>query len=179
MKRQDAPIRTPCSADWNAMQGDAKSRFCGQCAKDVHNLSEMTEAEARAVVAQPKVCVRYRVDPRTQRIQHRAPQRFMLRVAAAATLSAGLAMPAVASISEDTGEISVLANLWDSLSDLLDGDEDFGEVQGGIEFEPVPETVEELPLDPEDLPMMGGIMREPPPPVVEVELGEVAPPTTP
>src|SRR6516162_8887116 len=37
-------VASPCPADWNAMQGDDRVRFCGQCEKNVYNLSAMTHA---------------------------------------------------------------------------------------------------------------------------------------
>jgi hypothetical protein len=53
-------INDPCPADWRGMSGDNKRRFCGQCKKHVHNLSEMTEAEAkRLLCAKKDLCVRY------------------------------------------------------------------------------------------------------------------------
>lgn len=43
-------IASPCKASWDAMAGDDKTRHCGQCDKDVHDLSAMTRAEAEALV---------------------------------------------------------------------------------------------------------------------------------
>jgi hypothetical protein len=34
-------IATPCPASWEAMTGDDRSRFCGQCRLNVYNLSAM------------------------------------------------------------------------------------------------------------------------------------------
>ena len=53
-------IASPCNESWDAMVGDARTRFCPKCEKNVHNLSEMARAEAEAFlqsVAGP-VCVR-------------------------------------------------------------------------------------------------------------------------
>ncbi len=55
-------VRTPCRENWNAMSGDDKRRFCGSCSKHVHHLSELTEAEATALVKQPGICGRFRQD---------------------------------------------------------------------------------------------------------------------
>jgi hypothetical protein len=54
-------IATPCSADWNEMKGDDRSRFCGHCSLNVYNLSEMSRTEAQAFVeqAEGRVCVRF------------------------------------------------------------------------------------------------------------------------
>jgi hypothetical protein len=47
---EDIRIASPCSADWKQMVGDHKSRFCGQCEKNVYNLSAMTREEAELLV---------------------------------------------------------------------------------------------------------------------------------
>jgi hypothetical protein len=54
-------VAAPCTADWNAMTGDERMRACGQCNKNVYNLSNMTrdEAEALIVAKEGKLCVRY------------------------------------------------------------------------------------------------------------------------
>lgn len=55
-------IASPCTADWNAMTGDARSRFCGQCRLHVHDLSAMTTVEAEALLlaaGKGRLCVRF------------------------------------------------------------------------------------------------------------------------
>lgn len=54
-------VAAPCTADWNAMQGDERVRECAKCAKRVFNLSNMTrdEAEALIVAKEGRLCVRY------------------------------------------------------------------------------------------------------------------------
>lgn len=42
----DISIATPCSADWAAMDGDDRKRFCGACQKNVYNITAMTESAA-------------------------------------------------------------------------------------------------------------------------------------
>ena len=53
-------IASPCSADWSAMQGDDKSRYCGKCEKNVYNLSAMTREEADLLMLEREgeLCVR-------------------------------------------------------------------------------------------------------------------------
>ena len=53
-------IPRPCPADWDAMRGDAQSRFCDHCQHHVYNLSEMTRAAAEALIIekQGKLCGR-------------------------------------------------------------------------------------------------------------------------
>ncbi len=54
-------IATPCHASWDAMTGDARSRFCGECERHVYNLSGMTRADAEALIQEKegKLCVRF------------------------------------------------------------------------------------------------------------------------
>ena len=57
----DVRVASPCGAAWSAMGGDERSRMCGACAQRVYNLSAMTGAEARALIAanQGDLCVRF------------------------------------------------------------------------------------------------------------------------
>jgi len=62
MRNTELPIANPCTADWTTMTLADRGRFCGQCRKVVRELAQMTEAEARAMLASPPtegLCVRY------------------------------------------------------------------------------------------------------------------------
>jgi hypothetical protein len=66
MARFDSPldnikIASPCSADWNEMQGNERKRFCGECKLNVYNLSGMTKYDAENLlrVSEGRLCVRY------------------------------------------------------------------------------------------------------------------------
>jgi hypothetical protein len=66
MERFDNPlenikIASPCSADWNAMTGNERRRFCGECKLNVYNLSGMTRYDAENLlrVSEGRLCVRY------------------------------------------------------------------------------------------------------------------------
>jgi hypothetical protein len=54
-------VASPCSADWSKMTGDERVRHCGDCKKNVYNLSEMSreEAETLIIAKEGKLCVRY------------------------------------------------------------------------------------------------------------------------
>jgi uncharacterized protein YhaN len=54
-------IAAPCKAGWENMVGDDKVRFCGLCEKNVYNLSELTRAEAEALILEKEgdLCGRY------------------------------------------------------------------------------------------------------------------------
>ena len=64
-KANDIGIQTPCHLDWTKMTPAQGGRFCGDCKKVVRDLSKMSEAEARALVAKERyegLCVRMLVD---------------------------------------------------------------------------------------------------------------------
>jgi hypothetical protein len=54
-------IASPCSADWEAMIGNNRQRYCGECKLNVYNLSGMSRREAENLLMQSegRVCVRY------------------------------------------------------------------------------------------------------------------------
>ena len=54
-------IASPCSANWEEMQGDDKVRFCGDCQRNVFNLSGVSRAEAEELVKnrEGRLCVRF------------------------------------------------------------------------------------------------------------------------
>jgi hypothetical protein len=66
MARFDNPldqvrVAAPCKADWEQMIGNERARFCGQCNRNVYNLSSMTRSEAEHLIAgnEGRLCVRF------------------------------------------------------------------------------------------------------------------------
>ncbi|MEZ4450927.1 MAG: hypothetical protein R3B09_15710 [Nannocystaceae bacterium] len=62
----DVRIQNPCHEDWSAMDGRGARRFCESCERHVHDLSAMSEDEARDLVGEAarsgeRICVRYSV----------------------------------------------------------------------------------------------------------------------
>ena len=53
-------IASPCPASWHAMRGDDRVRFCDSCSKSVYNLSDLTAAEATALIRESEggLCLR-------------------------------------------------------------------------------------------------------------------------
>lgn len=87
MRRESLPIAQPCNADWERMDGDGAVRFCRRCEQQVHDLSAMTEAEARAFLARGgQPCIRYTHD--AGRVRFERPG-LLPRLAAAAALAFG------------------------------------------------------------------------------------------
>ena len=89
-------ITAPCDVDWDSMSGDDRKRYCGLCKLNVYNLSEMSSAEAEALVSgsEGRLCARFARRPdgtvATQDcvpIRRRIARRMRrLRAAAAAVL---------------------------------------------------------------------------------------------
>ena len=57
---ENVKIAKPCPANWDAMTGYERVRFCGQCKLHVYNLSGMTRDEAENLLTKTEgsVCVR-------------------------------------------------------------------------------------------------------------------------
>jgi hypothetical protein len=54
-------MTTPCSTDWESMEGDARVRRCPSCEKNVYNVSLMSRREVARLVGrtgQPLPCIR-------------------------------------------------------------------------------------------------------------------------
>ena len=54
-------IASPCKANWEAMYGNERHRFCGECKLNVYNLSGMTQREAENLILQTegRLCVKF------------------------------------------------------------------------------------------------------------------------
>jgi hypothetical protein len=104
-------VQSPCSESWNEMRGGEQIRFCSHCAKDVHNLSEMTRKQARKIVAASNgsICVRYarRPDGRIQTIKNTLHQITGRAGIAAGVLGTSLS---VSTLAYAQGEIRVNPN---------------------------------------------------------------------
>jgi hypothetical protein len=57
----DISVASPCTANWDEMIGDDHARFCGQCEKNVYNLSALTAEAAMNLIREKegKLCGRY------------------------------------------------------------------------------------------------------------------------
>jgi hypothetical protein len=55
-----AHVATPCSADWERMEGDEKKRLCAQCNLHVYNVKALTRREAETLIARTegRLCMR-------------------------------------------------------------------------------------------------------------------------
>jgi hypothetical protein len=93
-------VASPCTADWTQMTGDERARHCNKCDKQVFDLSEMTRAQAEALIVEKhgKLCARYyrRSDGTILTSDCRigvvaARKRKIIAVASLAMISAGVA----------------------------------------------------------------------------------------
>lgn len=180
MRAVDLPIPEPCDADWGAMRVvGATTRHCDHCDKAVHDLSAMSDGEARSLLANERVCVRFYSDERGQ-VMHRPPVRYryegrqrvrlsLPRLARRLGLALGLGSmtgPALAgSAVEAPADPETGWNLWavERLDELLHGV--FGPIEevhrGQVSYKPAPPPIRPMPT-----------MGEPPPmaPTVDVSV---------
>lgn len=60
MRASDIPIPKPCHEDWDAMRIEDRKRYCERCREHVHDLSALSESEARALLrSRTDMCVSY------------------------------------------------------------------------------------------------------------------------
>lgn len=54
-------VASPCTVSWSSMKGDDSVRFCGQCEKNVYNLSSMSLDEISGLLERKegRTCVRF------------------------------------------------------------------------------------------------------------------------
>ncbi len=71
-------VASPCNARWNDMDGDERARFCGQCSKNVFNLSAMTRAQIETLVREKegKFCGRFYRRPDGRMLTADCPSRL-------------------------------------------------------------------------------------------------------
>ncbi len=57
---QQLRIASPCTASWEGMVGDDRSRFCGQCKLNVYNFASMTQNEIEQLILhkEGRLCAR-------------------------------------------------------------------------------------------------------------------------
>jgi hypothetical protein len=116
-------VSSPCSQDWDSMAGNDRVRFCEHCSLHVHNISQMTRAEALRVVenSHGRICIRYHRDPNGEVITKSAPPRLyqvrrrVSRVAASAfsaTLSFSAAVAQSPTAPQPSLKPVVQADRW-------------------------------------------------------------------
>jgi len=172
MDSSKLPITGPCPIDLDAIGYDRGSKVghCGHCDKSVHNLSTMTEKDARAFLrerAGEKICVTYARDPdgvvqfRTARKPDVVPL-ARLRRSATAAAGVGLAAALAACTPHDGGREHVVGEMRaPNPVEVPAG----GMVAPELEDDPEPEPCEKGKQDDdrEPLEMVEGEIEAPPP----------------
>lgn len=178
-------IAAPCTADWKQMTGDERVRHCGDCKKNVYNLSGMTRDEAEALLIERNgdLCVRYyqRHDGTilladcTIGVKRRRRHRW-LAAGAAGLLGIGVG-GALASRHKPTcvtmGAVALPPQAVDNVVpsyELPPPPVEGVHVQGGLGPEPSPAPVMGMPLPPPPRVKMG----TPPAPVTTIKMGKPA-----
>lgn len=96
-------ITNPCHDNWDAMSGDARSRFCERCETRVVNLSSMTPSEVDDLdtSGEERLCVRFVARAEGMPILRSLPRRSFLRRLISMT---AIVIPALASACRDDSE---------------------------------------------------------------------------
>ena len=146
-------VASPCNASWDAMTGDDHVRHCGQCDKNVFDLSSLNAQQAEALLAEhgSSLCVRfYRRRDGTVLTsdcpvgRKRRRKQKVAAVALAGVMSAGIGYAtAMATLGKQapTGEATptTIENI-ENIEPLM------GKIDPGFFEEPeVPEPIEEEP----------------------------------
>ena len=124
----DSPLRlkvaSPCTADWNAMEGDDRRRFCSLCQKNVYNLQGLSEPEIRELTGgqDSPICARFyqRADgtvltsncPVGAANSRRRIRKRITALAFVGFIAAGIANFARASTSEAGSDSPLLVSQW-------------------------------------------------------------------
>ncbi|HEU0031491.1 MAG TPA: hypothetical protein VFQ53_12720 [Kofleriaceae bacterium] len=156
-------VAAPCTAEWSKMVGDDRVRHCGDCKKNVYNLSAMTRDEAQALIVEREgdLCVRYfqRKDGTiltsdcTIGISRRRRRRIVAAGAAAMLAGGGaFAWKALRSSDEPDEGMQVLGGIESSLPDTT------------------VRTVEPPPPPPESVEMLGQPIA---PPQHHIKMGKM------
>ena len=76
-------IPDPCHADWDAMTGDDRARFCAHCQRHVHDLSAMRSDEVLDLICRNagRLCVRFEQAPDggVKTLDYAAPPKWRVR----------------------------------------------------------------------------------------------------
>lgn len=99
-------VSSPCPASWDAMPGDQRVRFCGQCRLNVYNLAEMSPEEIARVVRKSggRLCGRLYVrEDRTATLRDCPRGGFRKRVRRGAMVAAVLFLAAFAWLLKAAG----------------------------------------------------------------------------
>lgn len=131
-------VKSPCSQDWDSMVGNDRVRFCEHCSLNVHNISEMTRAQALLLAnrSRGRLCVRYHSNVQKEIVTRAPGSRRLHQIgrrvsrfasgAFTATLSVSAAFAEPASAIHDNSP--VVSQVIDRMDDAANG----GSVTGTV-----------------------------------------------
>jgi hypothetical protein len=165
-------VASPCTASWENMKGDERVRFCGQCEKQVYNLSAMSLGEATELLLAKNdgLCVRMFQRPDGTVMTEDCPvgvrRKWVRRVATTAAAGALLAAEALSVASaRKTARCQALPSMEATLrhGEVTNGDAriapaDAPAVMGSVVMPPPP--------PPPNPPVMGGLRGLTPRPII-------------
>ncbi|MGJ8649184.1 MAG: hypothetical protein ACSHX4_02380 [Opitutaceae bacterium] len=103
-----------CPMNWDAMDGNASIRFCEQCNRSVHNISEMSDSKREALLKQAKTertCVAYYKSLNGELVTDRNTiNTYKKRIASTAALATASAMLAACSTTTPSEEAKAPEN---------------------------------------------------------------------
>lgn len=127
--------------NWNEMDGNASIRFCEQCNRSVHNISEMSDAKREALLKQAKAertCVAYYKRLNGELVtDDNVIQAHKKRLASTAALAAASAMLAACSTTAPPEEAKVQEN---TAPQVLPEFEEIDLIMGDICIQPLTDT---------------------------------------
>lgn len=166
-------VASPCNASWDAMTGDERVRFCGQCDKNVFDLSAMSAEQAESLLREhgASLCVRfYRRRDGTVLTGSDCPvgkRQKRRRKVAAAVLAGGLMTAGIGgflwSSAATMGEIEPTPPSIDSVEVMM-GEPMVIETPPVVEHAPTPEPDLEPIAEPEQVIMGRFAPTDPPEP---------------
>lgn len=122
-------IRTPCSADWEAMIGNDRVRFCEHCNLSVNDLTQLTPKRVRRLILKSKgrLCVRYGRRPDGSPILKTLPPKLHTIGRRASRIAAGAF----------TATLSLTSAVPQSAADNVSRERVFAYRQVGSSLEPI------------------------------------------
>jgi hypothetical protein len=94
-------IASPCSADWDRMQGDERVRYCPECKLNVYNFAAMTSAEIEKTVEnrEGRLCARFYARPDGTLLTQNCPVGFRAKVRRISRVAGAVLSTAMATMS--------------------------------------------------------------------------------
>jgi hypothetical protein len=114
MKNLRVSFLSPCREDWDEMTPEGRNRFCGQCAKTIHDLSQHSFEEAQVLLQScDEICVRARLGTNGEIELRSGPARKARRIIAAFGVSVSLMATSASATAGKRGPEGTIAGRVD------------------------------------------------------------------